>query len=118
MTHLEKELELNSVEATDELQMNTITQNLQPEDNEVKSGNNNTDKNSSNHNNNINDRKLETVCLHCGTCGNTKHPTEKCHYGTNAANSPLPSKIKPARQNRNQVQDEQNNIFENVQAPA
>ena len=59
-----------------------------------------------------NDRKFENVSLHCATCGNKKY------YGANAANRPIPWKSKLAGQNRPQVQDEQNNITENVQAGA
>ena len=75
VTHLKKELELNSVEAPDGLQMNTTTHKEQTENNEDKAGGFNSNKNNSNSNNYKNDIKFETVCLHCGTCGNTKYPT-------------------------------------------
>ena len=78
MTPLESELELNSVEAPDELQMNTMTRKQQTEGNEDKTGIINSDTNNSKPNNNKNDRKFETVCLHCGTCADTKNPTENC----------------------------------------
>ena len=112
VTHLERESELNSVEAPDELQMNTMTQKQQTEGNDGKAGNNYSETNNSNPNKNKNDTKIEIVCLHCGTCGNTKYPTEKCHYGANAANRPLPWKSKPAKQNR--PLDEQNTIIKKM----
>ena len=118
VTHLEMELELNSLESPDEIQMNIMTQKQQTEGNEDKAGNINSDTNNSNPNNNKNDRQFEPVCFHCGTCGNTKYPTEKCYYGTNAANRPLPWKRKETGQNGPQVQDEQNKITENVLAAA
>ena len=94
VTQLERELELNSVGGPDELQINTMTEKQQTEGNEDKSGKNNSGTNNSNPNNIKNDRKFETLCLHCGTCGNTKYPTEKCYYGAIAANRPLPWKSK------------------------
>ena len=118
LTHLEEELELISVEAPNELQMNTITPKQQTEGNEDEAENINSDTNSSNPNNNKNDRKLETVCLHCGTCGSTNHPAEKYYYGANAANRPLPWNSKPAVQNTPQLQEEQNNITKSVMAAA
>ena len=71
------ELELDSVNAPDELQMNTMTQKQQTEGDEDKAGIINSDTNNSNANNNKNDRIFETVCLHCGACGNRKIPHRK-----------------------------------------
>ena len=50
VTHLEEEVELDSLEAPDELQMNTETQKLQTESNKDNAGNNKTDANNSNSN--------------------------------------------------------------------
>ena len=116
VTHLERHLELNSLEAPDELQMNTMTQNQQIEGDKDNTGSINSNADNSNPKNNKNDRTSETVCLPCGTCGNTNYTTKKCQYGANAANRPLPWKSRPARRNRPQVQDEQNNIIDNMQA--
>ena len=63
--HLEKELELNSLEYTDEPQMNTLTHRQQIEGNQGNAGNINSDINNSNPNNNTIDRKCRTVCLTC-----------------------------------------------------
>ena len=71
--HLEKDLELNSVEALDELQMNSMTQREQTDGNKDNSGTINSDTNNSNPKNNKNDKTSKTVCLPCGTCGNTIH---------------------------------------------
>ena len=88
----------------------------QPEGNKDNVGNISSDTNISNPNNNQNDRTSEVVCLPCGTRGNTKHPTEKCYYGANAANRPLPWKSKPAVENGPHLQDEQNKITKKVMA--
>ena len=116
VTHLEKELDLNSLEAPDELQMNNMTQKQQTEGNNDNAGNINTDANNPNSNNNKNDKQSSTVGLPYGTCGNTNHPTEKFFYGANAANMPLPWKNKPAVHNGPQPQDEQNNRTKSVMA--
>ena len=55
----------------------------------------NSDTNNSNPNNNKKDRKSRTVCPICETSGKTKHSTERCYIGANAANRPLPWKNKP-----------------------
>ena len=117
MTHLERELELKSLEAPDEFRMNTVTQKLQTEGKKDNAGKLNGDTKNSNPNNK-NDRKSKTVFLPFGTCGNANHLTEECNYGTNAANRPLPWKNKPAGQNGPQLEDEQDNLTENVQAAA
>ena len=116
--HLEKELELNSLEALHEFQMNTVMQKLQIEGNKDNTGKLHSDKNNSNPNNNKNDRESKTVCLPCGTCGHTIHSKVKCYYGANAASRPLPRINKPAVQNGPQLQNEQSNITESVMAAA
>ena len=35
----------------------------------------------------------------CETCGKTNHSAGRCYVGDNAANRPLPQKIKPKQQN-------------------
>ena len=118
MTHLEKDLELNILKAPDELQMNTMTQKQKTASNEANAGNINSDTNNSNLNKNKIDRQFEIVCLQCGLCGNINYPAEECYYGAKAANRALPWKSKPARPNGPQVQDQQNNITDNLQASA
>ena len=130
VTHLERELELNGLEAPDELQINTVSHNTananadrpkptchhckkpghyrnqcrllkkqreQTENNQNNPGNKNSDANTSNPSSNVNnhnnsnknsnraERKPKTVYPPCETCGKTKHSTEKCYYGANAA---------------------------------
>ena len=58
LTHLERELELNSLEYPDETQMNTVTHKQQIEDNPDNAGNINSDTNDSNPNNHKNWQKL------------------------------------------------------------
>ena len=55
MTHLEKEIELNSVEAPDELQMNIVTQKQSTDGNDDIAGKITSDRNNSNPNNSKND---------------------------------------------------------------
>ena len=98
VTHLERELELNSLEYLDETQMNTVTQKQQIEGNQDNVGNINSDTNNSNPNNNKNDRKSRTVYPPCETCGKTNHSAERCYVGANAVNRPLPWKSKPGGQ--------------------
>ena len=115
VTHLEREIELNGLNAPDELQMNSVTQKQQTEGKKDNAGNSNSDTNNSinsNPENNKNDRTFKAVCLPCGTRENTNQSTEKCYYWGNAANRPLPWKSKPALQNGPQLQDEQNKITE------
>ena len=57
VTHLEREIELNSLEYLDETQMNTVTQKQQIEGNPDNAGNINSDTNDSNPNNHKTDRK-------------------------------------------------------------
>ena len=112
VTHLERELELNSLEYPDETQMNTVTHNQQIEGNPDDAGNFNSDINDSNPNNNESDRKSRTPYPPCETCGKTNHSTERCYVGANAANRPLPWKNKP------QEQDTHDSITGCVQATA
>ena len=94
-THLERELELNSLEYPDETQMNTVTHKQQIEGNPDNAGNINSDTNDSNPNNHKNDRKSRTLYPPCETSGKTNHSTERCYVGVNTANRPLPWKNKP-----------------------
>ena len=95
VTHLERELELNSLEYPDETQMITVTHKQQIEGNKENAGNINSDTNDSNHNNHKIDSKSRTLYRPCETCGKTNHSTERCYVGANAANRPLPWKNKP-----------------------
>ena len=63
VTHLEKELELNSLEPLDETQMNTVTHKQQTEGNKENVGNNNSDTNDSNPNNNKKRHKILNCLL-------------------------------------------------------
>ena len=95
VTHLERELELNSLEYPDETQMNTVMYKQQIDGNPDNAGNINSDTNDSNPNNHKNDRKSRTLYPPCETCGKTNHSTERCYVGANAANRPHPWKNKP-----------------------
>ena len=110
--HLERELELNSLEYPDERQMNTVTHKQQIEGNPDNAGNINSDTNDSNPNNHKIDRKSRTLYPPCETCGKTNHSTERCYVGANAANRPLPWMNKP------QEQDAHDSITGCVQATA
>ena len=112
VTHLERELELNSLEYPDETQMNTVTHNQQIEGNPDDAGNINSDTHDSSPNNYKFDRKSRTLYPPCETCGKTNHSTERCYVGANAANRPLPWKDKP------QQQDAHDSITGCVQATA
>ena len=112
VTHLERELELNSLEYPDETQMNTVMYKQQIDGNPDNAGNINSDTNDSNPNNHKNDRKSKTLYPPCDTCGKTNHSTERCYVGANAANRPLPWKNKP------QEQDAHDSITGCVQATA
>ena len=112
VTHLERELELNSLEYPDETQMNTVMYKQQIDGNPDNAGNINSDTNDSNPNNLKNDRKSRTLYPPCETCGKTNHCTERCYVGANAANRPLPWKNKP------QEQDAHDSITGYVQATA
>ena len=69
VTHLERELELNSLEYPDETQMNTVTHKQQIEGNPDNAGNINGDTNYSNLNNHKIDRNSRTLYPPCETCG-------------------------------------------------
>ena len=112
VTHLERELELNSLEDPDETQMNTVTHKQQIEGNLDNAGTIKSDTNDSNPNNHKNDRKSRTLNPPCETCGKTNHSTERCYVGANAANMPLSWKNKP------QEQDAHDSITGCVQATA
>ena len=112
VTHLERELELNSLEYPDETQMNTVMYKQQIDGNPDNAGNINSDTNDSNPNNHKNDRNSRTLYPPCETCGKTNHSTERCYVGDNAANRPLPWKNKP------QEQDAHDSITGCVQATA
>ena len=98
VTHLERKLELNSLEYPDETQMKTVTHKQQIEGNPDNAGNINSDTNDSNPNNHKIDRKSRTLHPRCATCGKTNHSTERCYVGANAAKRPLPWKNKPQEQ--------------------
>ena len=98
VTHLEKELELNSLEYPDETQINTVTHKEQIEGNPDNAGNISSDTNDSNPNNHKNDRKSRILYPPCETYGKTNHSTERCYVGANAANRPLLWKNKPQEQ--------------------
>ena len=112
VTHLERELELNSLEYPDETQMNTVTHKQQIEGNPDNAGNINSDTNDSNPNNNKNDKKFRTLYPPCETCGKTNQSTERCYVGANAANRPFSWKNKP------QEQDAHDSITGCIQATA
>ena len=112
VTHLERELELNSLEYPDETQMNTVMYKQQIDGNPDNAGNINSDTNDSNPNNHKNDRKSRTLYPPCETSGKTNHSTERCYVGANAANRPLPWKNKP------QEQDAHDSITGYIQATA
>ena len=112
VTHLEGELELNSLEYPDETQMNTVMYKQQIDGNPDNAGNINSDTNDSNPNNHKIDRKSRTFYPPCETCGKRNHSTERCYVGANAAKRPLPWKNKP------QEQDTHDSITGCVQATA
>ena len=84
VTHLEWELELNSLESPDETQMNTVTHKQQKEGNKDYSRIINSDTQDSNLNNYKIDRKSRTVYSACETCGKTNQSAERCYVGANA----------------------------------
>ena len=95
VTHLERELELNSLEYPDETQMDTVRHKQQIEGNRDNAGNINSDTNDYNPNNHKIDTKSRTLYPPCEKCGKTNHSTERCYVGANAANRPVPWKKKP-----------------------
>ena len=98
VTHLERELELNSLDYPDETEMNTVTHKQQIEGNPDNVGSFNSDTHDSNPNNHKNDTKSRILHPPCKTCGKTNHSTKRCHVVANAANRPLPWKNKPQEQ--------------------
>ena len=112
VTHLGRELELNSLEYPDETQMNTVTHKQQIEGNPDIAGEIKRDTNDSNPNNHKIDKKSRTLYPPCQTCGETNHSTERCYVGANAANRPLPWNNKP------QEQDAHDSITGSVHATA
>ena len=112
VTHVERELELNSLEYPDETQMITVMHKQQIEGNPDNAGNIYSDTKDSNPNNNENDRKSRPLYPPCEKCGKTNHSTRRCYVGANAANRPLPWKNKP------QEQDAHDSITGCVQATA
>ena len=98
VTHLERELELNSLEYPDETQMNTAMHKQQIEGNPDNAGNIHSDTNYSNSKNHKIDRKSRILYPPCETCGKANHSTERCYVGANEANRPLPWKNKPQEQ--------------------
>ena len=105
-------------------------QREQTENNQNNPGNKNSNANTSNPNSNVNnpnnnnrnsnraERKPKTVYPHCETCGKTKHSTENCYHGANAANRPPPRQRRPERQNQVQERANQNDSNETNQAAA
>ena len=98
VTHLERELELNSLEYPDETQMNTVMYKQQIDGNPDNAGNINSDTSDSNPNNHKIDRNSRTLYPPCETCGKMNHSTVRCYVGANAANRPFPWKHKPQEQ--------------------
>ena len=105
VTHLERELELNSLEYPDETQIITVTQKQQIEGNKENAGNINSDTDDSNPNNHKIDIKSRTLYRPSETCGKTNHSTERCYVGANAANRPLPWKNKPQQDAQDSITD-------------
>ena len=110
VTHLERELELKSLEHPDETQMNTVTHKQQFEGNPKNTGIINSDTHDSNPNNLKIRRKSRTLYPPCETCGKTNNCAERCYVGANAANRPLPWKSKPEEQSGHHQQDAQNSV--------
>ena len=110
VTHLERELELKSLEHLDETQVNTVTHKQQIEGNPNNTGIINSDTNDCNPNNHKIGRKSRTLYPPCETSGKTINSTERCYVGANAKNRPLPW------QSKHQQQDAQDSISGCVRA--
>ena len=95
VTHLERELELKSLEHLDETQMNTVTHKQQTEGNPINTGIINSDTNDTNPNNHKIGKKSRTLYPPCETCGKKNHSTERCYVGANAVNRLLPWNNQP-----------------------
>ena len=82
--------------------------------------NNNTNKNNENNYKKSNraERKLKVVYEPCETCGKTNHSTEKCYFGANAANRPLPRHRRPEGQKQVQGRANQSDSKAIVQPAA
>ena len=98
VTHLGRELELNSMDYPDEIQMNNVTHKQQIGGNPDNAGKINSDPNDCNSNNHKIDRKSGTLYPPCEICGETNQSTERCYIGANGANRPLSWKNKPQEQ--------------------
>ena len=77
VTHLEKDLELNSLEYPDETPMNTVTHKQQIEGKKDNAGEINSDTHDSNLNIYKIDREYRTVYPPCETCGKKNHSAER-----------------------------------------
>ena len=95
VTHLERELEFDSLEYPGETQMNIVTHKQETEGNPDNAGHTNSNTNNSNPKNHKIDRKSRTLYPPGETCGKTNYSTERCYVGANAANRSLPWKNKP-----------------------
>ena len=98
VTHLERELELNSLKYPVETQMNTVTQKQQFEGKQDNSGNFNSDTYNTHPNKYQIDRETSALYPLSETRGKTNHSTETCYIWANAANRPLPWRSKPQQQ--------------------
>ena len=98
VTHLERELELNSLKKPYETQMNTVTHRQQIEGNPDNAGSINSETNDYKPNIYKIDKKSRTVYIRCETCGKTNHSAERCYVGATAVNRSLPWKSKPQQQ--------------------
>ena len=77
-----------------------------------------SNKTTANNTNNQWVRRSRPVFPSCETCGRTNHSTEKCYFGTNAANRPPPRNRRPEGQSPPQKRNAQSNLYGNVQAAA
>ena len=110
VTHLERELELNCLEAPGEFQMNAVTHKQQIERNKDNAGKINSTTNDSNPNSNEIDGKSRTVYTPCLTCSKTNYPTDRCYVGANASIRLFPWKSKLGGQIGHRKQDAQYSI--------
>ena len=100
----------------------------QTENNQNSPGNKSSDANNSNPNSNVinnnnnnknsnrADREPKIVYPPCDTCGKLNHSTEKCDFGTNAANRPPPRHGRQERQNQVPQRANQSDSIEAGQA--
>ena len=80
VTHLEREIEPNSLEYLDETQMNTVTHKQQIAGNPDNAGNISSDTNDCSPNNHKTDRKSRTLYPPWETCGKTNHSIEMLRW--------------------------------------